>query len=480
MSWTALLLVAIALRAGDPPAAPPEPPPIPGAPQAAPTPPVPTQSDGSGQSSAAPSAPAETQAPPRRLWVILDYYKEFGGTVLREDEASITLRTVTGEERTVNRNAVVAAIPLLDDPEGTRVIVRWRDGRTTPAELVSDGFEQVVVRLGRTRTTLSRQQILAVEREVPFEDRLASFRARIPAEAWDMRLELVRWILAQQHPEIAIEELREIRKHADSEEAADLMRRAELELALAKSAARREEKSPDAEKPAKDTGRPRLSDDDVNLIRVMEVDLKAPPRMHHRPDLAPTIAERYATDERLPAADERQQMRSWPTARLLQLLFALKARDLYDMVQVDEDPEHLRVFRKRVHDGWLIPNCATSRCHGGPAGGRLLLATEDPKSARTAYTNLLILLGYRNERGEPLVDFDAPEKSSLAAFGLPRSDPRCAHPPVAAWRPVSPSLQRDMESEVLAWLRGMHRPRHEYPVTLPAAAEKPPEPAEAR
>ncbi|MFN6398678.1 MAG: hypothetical protein ACK449_02055, partial [Planctomycetota bacterium] len=71
-----------------------------------------------GQSSAAPAAPAAAAAPPRRLWVILDYYKEFGGTVVREDEASITLKTPTGEERTVDRNSIVSAIPLLDDPEG--------------------------------------------------------------------------------------------------------------------------------------------------------------------------------------------------------------------------------------------------------------------------------------------------------------------------------------------------------------------------
>jgi hypothetical protein len=479
------LLLALALPVADPPAAPPEPPPIPSAAPGPETKPTDTTAPASpdttgGQSSAPASSEPAKAPPPRRLWVILDYYKEFGGTVLREDEASISLRTPSGEERTVDRNSIVTAIPLLDDPEGTRVIVCWRGGRTLNGELVSDGFEEVVVRFDGVRTSLPRREILSVEREPPFEDQLARFRARIPPDAWDVRMELVRWLLAQGHPEIAVEELREIRKNADSDEAARLLVRAEAEVELQRknqeriAAGGRVAPRPDAPELVK-----RLSDEDVNMIRVMEVDLRSPPRMRHALGLSAEILTRYPDDERLPPAGmERHAMSTWPTERLLKLLFTLKARDLYPMVQIDEDPEHLRLFRKRVHDGWLIPNCATSRCHGGPSGGRLVLATTESKSARTAYTNMLILLAFRTEQGMPLVDFDDAQRSLMMGFGRPRTEATVQHPAVAGWKPVTPSLQKAIEEDALAWIGGMHRPHNGYPVKVetprnaaPAAAE---------
>jgi hypothetical protein len=484
MSLPALLLAALCLQTADPPVAPPEPPPVPGSepvrtmPQEqAPAP------DASGQSSAAPTGAPVPAAQPRRLWIVLDYYKEFGGTVLREDEASITVRTPTGEERTVDRNSVVSAIPLLDDPEGTRVLVRWRNGRTIPAELVSDGFDDIVVRIDRVRTTLPRREILALEREPPFEEQLAKFRSRIPADAWDVRMELVKWLLAQRHPEIAIEELREIRKHADSEEAARMLVRAEAELELMQKSAQRKPSTGRDTTAARAEAVRRISDEDVNIIRVMETDLKSPPRMRHDLELPTEIQARYAGSDRMPSAGpERAAMQTWTTARLLQLLYTLKARDLYGMVHVDEDPEHLRLFRKRVHDGWLIPNCATSRCHGGPAGGRLVLATTEAKSPRTAYTNLLLLLNFRTEQGRPLLDFDDPSRSILMGFGRSRGEAPVPHPPIAGWKPVTPTLQKAMEEDATAWIGGMYRPRPDYPVRMeaPAPTGQETEPAQPR
>lgn len=471
------LLALIALLAIDPPAAPPEPPPIPSAPSAAPAPnppattPKPAEGDATPPPAAA-SSSAETAAPaaappPQRLWVILDYYKEFGGTVIREDEASITLRTPTGEERRIDRNSIVNAVPLLDEPEGTRVLVRLRDGRELKGELVSDGFDAVVARIEGMRTSLPRAEVLAVEMEIPFDERLARFRARIPADAWDVRLDLVRWLLTERRPDIALEELKEIRKNADSDEAARLMTRAEAERDLMRAAGRAKGAAASRANGAAakaETVR-RLTDAEVNLIRVMEVDLANPPRMHHPSDLPQRIQENYASNERLPpAGPERAAMSTWSTPRLLDLLFAMKARDLYGAVRVDEDPEHLRLYRKRVHDGWLVPNCATSRCHGGAKAGAFMLASVEPRDARTAYTNLMMLLSYRTADGRPLIDFDDPAKSVLLSMGRPRNEATLPHPAVAGWEPLPGSQRRALEDDALAWIRGMHRPRPAYPV----------------
>jgi hypothetical protein len=435
-------------------------------------------------STVAPPPPAEQR--PRRVWVVLDFYKEFGGTVVREDEATLVIRTPGGDERSVDRSTVISAIPLLDDPAGTPVIVRYRDDRRVRALLVEDGLDGATVDLRGMRTVIPRSEIWGLEREVPFEVLLARYRKAMPADAWSQRIALARWAMDQDHPEVAVEELREVVKHQESDEVRKLLKLAEIAARNRKSQATPPETTsprPAAPAPTEEPERPRLQESDVNLIRVMEVNLTRPPRMEAQPELAADLVARFGPEQRLPAdGDTVEKLSSWPASRLLTLLFQLKARDLYGRIRVAEDPEHLRVYRKQVHDAWLVPNCATSRCHGGEQAGALRLVRDQPRDARTSYTNLVHLLRFRTTAGESLLDFDNPSASPLLDMGRPRESARRPHPAVAGWKPSIRSGRGEPETSVVAWLRGMHRPRPEYPVTLeaPAAAAAAPAGTEER
>ena len=435
----------------------------------------------------APAAAATPDAPPpRRVWVVLDFYKEFGGTVVREDEATLVIRTTAGEERTIDRSAVISAIPLLDDPEGTPVIVRYRDDRRVRGTLVTDGLDGATVDLRGMRTVIPRSEIWGLEREVPFDVLLARYRKAIPADAWPQRIALARWAMDQDHPEVAVEELREVVKHQESDEVRKLLKLAEIaqRTRASTTAPPPEKPRPAAANPAEDAvPQPRLRESDVNVIRVMEVDLTRPPRMEASPDLPADLVTRFGPEGKLPAdGDTAQKLAAWPAPRLLTLLFQLKARDLYGRIRVAEDPEHLRVYRKQVHDAWLVPNCATSRCHGGDQAGSLRLVREQPRDARTSYTNLVHLLRHRTAAGESLLDFDNPAASPLLDMGRPRESARRPHPAVSGWKPSVRSGRDEPETSVVAWLRGMHRPRPEYPVTIeaPAAPVTPPAGTEER
>lgn len=419
-----------------------------------------------------PSTPATTTpAPPRRVWVVLDFYKEFGGTVVREDAESLVLRTRDGSERTLDRNSVVNAIPLLDDPEGTDVVVHYRDGRAVRAELIEDTFDAATVRIAGMRTVLPRTALWGLERRVPFETQLARLRAAIPADAWSQRVELARWAMREDHPEIAVEELQAALRIQDTDEVRRLLRLAEIDVRTRQS---RQGKSDRDTPPAGDPGvrgdqsdPARLNEGQVNLIRVMELDLRRPPRMQVSPALAARIVEIHGPSGRLPAEQSTvEALAALPPARLLALLFDLKARDLYDQVQVLEDPEHLATFRKRVHDVWLIPNCATSRCHGGDQAGSFQLLRDRPRDARTAYTNLLRMLDHRLADGSPLLDLDEPRASALLDLAGPPDRVRHPHPQVPGWRPILVGDGGVIRSNVEAWLRGMYRPRPIYPFTL--------------
>ena len=45
---------------------------------------------------------------------------------------------------------------------------------------------------------------------------------------------------------------------------------------------------------------------------------------------------------------------------IVRLMFELRARDLYGQIQVNSEPYSMNLFRQRVHDTWLMNNCATS------------------------------------------------------------------------------------------------------------------------
>jgi len=449
---TAVLLLLSVLPAADPP----------------PTAPAPKTE------AVAPEAPA----PPQRVWVVLDFYKEFGGTIVRENESTLVVRTLSGEERTVDRSLLISAVPLLDDPPGTPVTVHLRSGRRLSGKLITDGFENVTVEIGGSPVVMPRSKVWGLEREEPFRDTVTRIRSTIASDDWPSRLALARWALREGHPDVAAEELREILKHEDAPEIRRL-------LTLAESADR--SRRTDADPATPDSGRPGRSPQpasgpkplqpaDVNLIRVMEVDLRRPPRLEASTDLPTELVTRYAAAGRLPTdGDTAEKLASWPATRLLTLLFQLKARDLYGRITVAEDPEHLRIFRREVHDRWLIPNCATSLCHGGEAGGSLRLARDRPRDAGTAYTNLLVLLKARTRSGEPLLDLEDPDRSTLLDMGRPAESAKRPHPAVAGWRPSVPGSKDELRTSVLRWLQGMHQPRPDYPLSEdPTAVQLPP------
>ncbi len=120
-----------------------------------------------------------------------------------------------------------------------------------------------------------------------------------------------------------------------------------------------------------------------------------------------------------------------------------------------------------VAAAWLIPNCATSRCHGGLDGGRFFLHRRGSKSEQVRYTNLLILERW-NELEMPLVDYLDPGRSLLIQYGLPKNEARFPHPDVKGWSPVfskgNPRLLRD----AFGWMNSMYRPRSRYPVDYEA------------
>lgn len=437
-------------------------------------------------------------ATPRQVWVFIDRWKEFGGTVVEEREAEFTVEGPYGERRSFNRNQVLDVVDLVRPGPGQRGIVQLRDGTIVRGEIIKDALDEVEFRVDSIKGTLPREKVYRVVLELDFESRYRRIRASILPEEHGRRVALARWLAENDRLDLAVAELEALLREADSDAARDLLREVNARLTLKQSIeeSRRRERerreAGEAAQPAAPTtggggaaagGAPAdatparampstrdmlpdnlISNEDVNLIRVYEIDFRDPPRLSVKPEGIRQLILRYGSSDLIPASPEqRNLLYTKPAIEVVRLMFNLRARDLYSYVQVDEDPKSLALFRTRVHNSWLTANCATSRCHGGLHAGRFFLHTGNAKDQRIRYTNLLALLDFEVD-GKKVVDFEDPPSSLLVQYALPRTMARYPHPQVNGWKPVFSKSTPQLLNDTLEWIRGMYRPRPEYPV----------------
>ncbi len=167
----------------------------------------------------------------------------------------------------------------------------------------------------------------------------------------------------------------------------------------------------------------------------------------------------------VPASErERRALYRADSIEIVELLFTLKARDLYPQVKVITEPYALNLFRRRVHNAWLLNSCATARCHGGVEAGRFFLHRRRHKDERVRYTNLLILERLEVDPDWPLVNYDEPMMSLIVQYGLPRHLARRPHPDVSGWKPVFGRGGQRMLRDTVTWIESMMQPRPDYPV----------------
>ena len=271
------------------------------------------------------------------------------------------------------------------------------------------------------------------------------------------------------------------------------MLRAQIELAKIRRAREAREEieallEPEDEEEGASTRLPRpypdfplLTDEQINLIKVYEVDLRRSPRILIDRETIDTLVARYAENPLIPTTREgRDAFKRRTPAEILGVMFRVQARELYPEVRVVGHPESLRSFRDHVHAGWLINSCATNRCHGGENARDFILFNRRPTAARSFYTNFLIIERYRTEEGLPLIDYQTPGRSLLLQMGLERSEAITPHPDVFGWKPVFRSRDSRGFQRAVRWIEMMYRPRPEHPVEyFPLGEEAPEAPAPA-
>jgi len=376
------------------------------------------------------------------------------------------------------------------DESSESVVLRleMKDGQVYTGLLVRRDDEQVVLLIAGIETVFDTEKIVRETTVKDFDTYYKELKKQIRDYDFEGRLQFCRWIYERGRLELAVEELELLLDDDPSlEEARDLLIEIRSALILHDQDGPPKKKEEDSTTSDDDTPPPTsaekdkqtkapvktmLNKDDVNLLRVYEIDLGNPPPILIPREAIDRLLEDYKDSDLVPSTPRQVRLfYQKEPIEILKIMFQLKARSLYPMVRVLGEPPAINRFRHDVHRNWLVPSCATNRCHGGAEAGRFQLHNRPVNNDRVVYTNLVILDRMTTMDGIPLINFGMADRSPVLQMGLPRSHAIFPHPAVPGWKPVFESEGDPLFGKGVNWIKSMYRPNMPdgYPVefTLP-------------
>lgn len=363
-------------------------------------------------------------------------------------------------------------------PPEIRVVLK--SGTSWEGLLIRKDDRVITLLISGIETNFDRDQVKETSVLPTVEDRYRELRAAIDETDLDRIVTLADWLRIRQRYTLALEEITRVLKLDPEHAAAKRLKLIiEQQQILAAKAAAPATPVPSAPSANKSTF-PLLSDRDVALLKVYEVDLANPGRIIIPRDTIDSLYARYGTNPAVPQTREgREALYKAEPAAILEVFFRAQARDLYSDIKVADLPGSLRRFRDDVNRTWLVNSCATTACHGGEQAGRLRLTDDRPSIDQTALTNMVILDRFRikpapgpakTDTPAPtsLIDYAKPAESLLLNYGLPPSDTSTPHPGAGAglkgWRPAFQNRQDPKFLASVKWIESMVQPRPTYPI----------------
>jgi hypothetical protein len=358
--------------------------------------------------------------------------------------------------------------------QAQEAVVTTTQGRQLKGRLVSEDEQTVVLEISGIRTPINRQDIANLDIQPSVHEQFAIRRAQVSDDDFDGRYQVAYWGFENAAYEQALAELQSLRSLFTPETSDFDRQRVETLSALvaARLAAQAEQPvpaAPAAQPPiatqpsaTQPIGYERLTAEQINLIKVYEVDLSVAPRVQVPVAAIDALFERYADDERVPRGRVAQaEFRARPGHEQLALFFDLRARELYDQIQVREDPPALADFRIAIHRNYVLNYCGSAQCHGSQPVGGLFLFRSQPNSDATVYTNFFILDRYGNQRGL-MIDRTAPARSLLLQYGLPLTAAESPHPAAPGWRAQFPNTDDPRYQRYAEILGNLIVPKPDY------------------
>lgn len=352
------------------------------------------------------------------------------------------------------------------------------DGRRIEGVLVEQTETTVTIRVAGIAAPFPRTQINRLRTLQTVPEKYKSLRSRVKDLDFVERLKIADWLRSEEAFELALAEINGvIALDQFNIEARDLKLQVLLEQDLAsKRVPPGEAPKPREIKPVEqDAAFPLLNDEQMNLIRVFEVDLKTSPRLQISKETIDSFLDDYRGRDGIPTTREgRDAFHRKPPVEILAAMFRVAAREYYPKVTVQDNPPSVRAFRDDVHNSWFLNSCATTACHGGNDAGRFYVANKGVPPDRMVLTNFLIIDRFKLADGRPLINYDRPAESPLLQLALPKSMGAVQHPDVMVgrnkvrWRSVFADQNDPRFLKAVQWIESMYKPRPDYPIDYQA------------
>lgn len=356
----------------------------------------------------------------------------------------------------------------------SEAVVTTYDGRKLEGELISQDSSTVTLLISGIKTPIPQDSIQSLEIKDSPQEQYRKLRADLDDDDLDGRYRLAYMMFEKKWFDLSMTELNAMRRDFPDVDKIRTLQR----VVQSRIDREQEAKSSDTNRPTvRDDQSPpgqvtevtdmpqadqRLTEEQINVIRVYEVDLSEEPRVTIPPDTIEKLYETYASDDRLDK--DRRAFRRLPGYEQLAVLFELQARELYPEVIIRQDAPAIKEFRTKMHQRYVLNYCAASGCHGDKSPGNLFLFRVQPNSDPTVYTNFYIL--QRIKRGDGvMIDRDEPRRSLLLQYGLKRDAAATPHPEVEGWRPQfiteeDPRFEQFSETIDMLW-----KPAPDYGIT---------------
>jgi hypothetical protein len=234
--------------------------------------------------------PAEP--PPQRVVVIVNRNREVPGYVVLEENDVIIIRTVDSRIESFPKARILKVVRLVEPKPGQTGVVILRNGQQQEGIVIEDAFDHVLLDIDGIPARLPRKTVDYVILEPTFEERYARYKASLGENQPLRHLELCNWLMSNRKYEMARDELLELLAMEDVPEARHLLKIVEAQLALGPPP--RPSESPKDADDDDDPDQPPsagdeslaglLTNENVNLIRVYEIDFDRPPKVSVEPE----------------------------------------------------------------------------------------------------------------------------------------------------------------------------------------------------
>lgn len=389
--------------------------------------------------------------------------------------------------------ALLVSVPSL--ALAREATVRTRDGRELTGELVTQNDRVVVLSIAGIETPVPREQVAELEIKPTAEELYAKMRPELEDSDLEGRLALAQRLYEMKALELSRRELADLSRSFPGEpRIARLDKIIEADQELARQRVR-EDRSPRANEnqgrePRTRDGRAEpaeagelLTAEQINLIRVYEIDLADEPRgIRISREVLDKFFQVYRDGDGQPL-DRRAQaeFRRKPPYEQLGEFFTARVRDLYGQVEIMVDPPALSTYRNTINEAYVVRYFRRHFGTGQVDGLKLYGAR--PNTVEEAYTNFFVLQQFVGGDSVPMIDRTNPQDSLLLQWGLPRELATSPAPQIEGWEPAFRSVDDTQFQRIVEWIGMLYTPTPDYGITYPptapeTAGEGAPAPAE--